>query len=191
MRPEQRRLVDEFVRRYNATAGSKFVPEQAYDNARMSVRTTFDAVTHALLNAKLTDAQGKGLGRALDLVEAVDEVMGEESGIGGDRQFRLYVYLQPNTMEILAKSQEFFRDKDNATYHKGFPISYRLKNGPPSIQLSISRDKKMADADVDYRSSTFPKALFNGHLTASNSDVRKPCTPERHSCSGTTRRLKA
>ena len=107
LRPEQRRLVDEFVRRYNATAGSKFVPEQAYDNARMSVRTTFDAVTHALLNAKLTDAQGKSLGRALDLLEAVDEVMGEESGVGGDRQFRLYVYLKPNTMEILAKSQEF------------------------------------------------------------------------------------
>jgi len=180
LRPEQRRLVDEFVRRYNATAGAKFVPEEAYDHARMSVRTTFDAVTHALLNAKLTDAQGKGLGRALDLVEAVDEVMGEESGIGGDRQFRLYVYLQPNTMEILAKSQEFFRDKDNATYHKGFPISYRLKNGPPSIQLSISRDKKMADADVDYRSSTFPKALFNGHLTASNSDVRAGDNLQRH-----------
>jgi hypothetical protein len=180
LRPEQRRLVDEFVRRYNATAGSKFVPEQAYDNARMSVRTTFDAVTHALLNAKLTDAQGKSLGRALDLVEAVDEVMGEESGVGGDRQFRLYVYLKPNTMEILAKSQEFFRDRDNATYHKGFPICYRLKKGPPSIQLSISRDKKMADADVDYRSSTFPKGLFNGHLTASNSDVRAGDNLQRH-----------
>jgi hypothetical protein len=180
LRPEQRQLVDEFVRRYNATAGGKFVPEEAYDNARMSVRTTFDAVTHALLNAKLTDAHGKGLGRALDLVEAVDEVMGEESGVGGDRQFRLYVYLKPNTMEILAKSQEFFRDKDNATYHKGFPISYRLKNGPPSIQLSISRDKKMADADVDYRSSTFPKGLFNGHLTAANSDVRAGDNLQRH-----------
>jgi hypothetical protein len=30
----------------------------------------------------------------------------------------------------------------------------------------------MADIDVDYRSSSFPKAMFNGHLTASNSDVR-------------------
>jgi hypothetical protein len=180
LRPEQRQLVDEFVQRYNATAGAKFVPEEAYDNARVSVRTTFDAVTHALLNAKLTDARGKRLGRAIDLVEAVDEVMGEESGVGGDRQFRLYVYLKPDAMEILAKSQEFFRDKDNATYHKGFPISYRLKNGPPSIQLSISRDQKMADADVDYRSSTFPKGLFNGHLTAANSDVRAGDNLQRH-----------
>ena len=57
-------------------------------------------------------------------------------------------------------------------YHKGFPICYRLKNGPPSIQFSITRDERMSDIDVDYRSSTFPKALFNGHLTAGNSDVR-------------------
>ncbi len=172
LRPEQRRLVDEFVRRYNATTGSKLVPEQAYDNARLSIRTTFDAVTHALLNAKITDVQGKDLGRAIDLVDAVDEVMGEESGVGGDRQFRLYVYLKPGAMDILSRSQQFFRDKDNSVYHKGFPICYRLKNGPPSIQLSMSRDNKLADIDVDYRSSGFPKALVNGHLTASNSDVR-------------------
>jgi hypothetical protein len=30
----------------------------------------------------------------------------------------------------------------------------------------------MSDIDMDYRSSTFPKALFDGHLTAGNSDVR-------------------
>ena len=180
LRPEQKRLVDDFVHRYNATTGSKLAPEQAYDNARLSVRTTFDAVTHALLNAKMTDAQGKSLGRAIDLVDAVDEVMGEESGVGGDRQFRLYVYLKPNTVGILSQSQEFFRDKDNSVYHKGFPICFRLKNGPPSIQFSISRDDKLADIDVDYRSSGFPKALVNGHLTASNSDVRAGNNLDRH-----------
>ena len=180
LRPEQKSLVDEFVRRYNATTGSDLVPEQAYDNARLSIRTTFDAVTHALLNAKMTDAQGKDLGRAMDLVDAVDEVMGEESGVGGDRQFRLYVYLKPGAVDILSRSQEFFRDKDNAVYHKGFPICYRLKNGPPSIQFSISRDNKLADIDVDYRSSSFPKALVNGHLSASNSDVRAGNNLDRH-----------
>ena len=121
-------------------------------------------MTHALLNAKMTDAQGKSLGRAIDLVEAVDQVMGEESGVGGDLQFRLYVYLKPNAVDILSRSQEFFHDKDNSVYHKGFPICYRLKNGPPSIQFSISRDHKMSDVDVDYRSSGFPKGLVNGHL---------------------------
>src|SRR5215831_18108828 len=86
LRPEQKRLVNDFVSHYNQTTGSKLVPEQAYDNARLSIRTTFDAVTHALLNARLSDSGGKDLGRAIDLVDSIDEVMGEESGERGDRQ---------------------------------------------------------------------------------------------------------
>ena len=172
LRPEQVRLIDDFIRSYNATTGSGLVPQQVYDNARLSIRTTFDAVTHALLNAEMTDSHGKSLGRAIDLVDAVDQVMGEESGASGDQQFRLYVYLKPNAVDILSRSQEFLHDKDNATYHKGFPICYRLKNGPPSIQFSVSRDHKLSDVDVDYRSSGFPKGLVNGHLSAANSDVR-------------------
>jgi hypothetical protein len=180
LRPEQVHLIDSFIRSYNATTGSALVPQQVYDNARLSIRTTFDAVTHALLNAKMTDSQGKSLGRAIDLVSAVDQVMGEESGAGGDMQFRLFVYLKPNAVDVLNRSQEFFHDKDNAVYHKGFPICYRLKNGPPSIQFSISRDHKMSDVDVDYRSSGFPKALVNGHLSAANSDVRAGNNLARH-----------
>lgn len=180
LRPEQKQLVGDFIRRYNATTGSKLVPEQAYDHARLSVRTTFDAVTHALLNAKLTDATGESLGRAIDLVEVVDEVLGEESGVGNDRQFRLYVYLQPNAVDTLSRSQEFLHDKDNTVYHAGFPICYRLRNGPPSIQFSVSRDHKLSDVDVDYRSSGFPKGLVNGHLSAANSDVRAGNNLDRH-----------
>jgi len=181
LRPEQKRLIDNFIRNYNATTGSQLVPEEAYDKARLSIRTTFDAVTHALLKAKMTDAHGKSLGSAIDLVDAVDQVMGEESGAGGDFQFRLYVYLKPEAVDILSRSQEFFRDRDNGVYHKGFPICYRLKNGPPSIQLSISRDHKLSDIDVDYRASGFPKGLVNGHLSAANSDVRAGNNLDRHS----------
>ena len=180
LQPEQKRLVDDLVSRYDQTTGSKLVPQQAYDDARLSIRTTFGAVTHALLKVNLSSAEGKSLGRAIDLVDAIDQVMGEESGARGDRQFRLYVYLKPNAVDILSESQEFFHEKDNAIYHKGFPICYRLKKGPPSIQVSISPDKKMADIDVDYRSSTFPKALVNGHLTAANSDVRAGNNLDRH-----------
>jgi len=180
LRPEQKKLVDDLVRRYNTTTGKKIVPQQGYDEARMSVRTTFDAVTHALLTSKMTDAKGKNLGRAIDIIDAVDDVMGQEEGVGGDRQFRLYVYLKPTAFDSLAKSREFTRERDNTVYHKGFPICFRLKNGPPSIQFSISRDHRMADIDVDYRSSSFPVALFNGHLTASNSDVRAGNNLDRH-----------
>ena len=170
--PEQKRLLVDFVRRYDQTTGSKLDPEQLYNGARVSARTTFDAVTHALLSTKLTNEKGQSLGRAIDLVEAMDQVLGEEAGAGGDRQFRIYVYLKPNAIDVLNSSREFFHDKDNTVYHKGFPICFRLKNGPPSIQFSITRDQRMSDIDVDYRSSTFPKALFDGHLTAGNSDVR-------------------
>jgi hypothetical protein len=180
LQPDQKRLVDDYVSHYNQTTGSKIVPQEAFDNARLSLRTTFDAVTHALLKAQLTDAKGKNLGRAIDLVDAVDEVMGEGSGVSGDRQFRIYVYLKPNAVGVLSTSQEFFRDRDNTVYHKGFPFCYRLKNGPPSIQFSISRDNKMADVDVDYRSSGFPKGLVNGHLSASNSDVRAGNNLDKH-----------
>ena len=180
LRPEQKKLVDDYVSHYNQTTGSKIAPQTAYDGARLSVRTTFDAVTHALLNAKLTEATGKSLGRAIDLVDAVDEVMGEEAGVGGDRQFRIYFYVKPTAFDTLASSQEFLREHDNTVYHKGFPICFRLRNGPPSIQVSMSRDRRMVDIDVDYRSASFPKALFDGHLTAGNSDVRAGNNLDRH-----------
>jgi hypothetical protein len=63
----------------------------------------------------------ESLGRAIDLVDAVDEVMGEKARVGGDRQFRLYVYLKPAAVDVLSKSSEFIHDRDNAVYHKGFP----------------------------------------------------------------------
>src|SRR5262252_9422130 len=81
---------------------------------------------------------------------------------------------------MLSKSKEFGRGPDNVVYHKGYPICFRGRNGTPSIQVSITKDGKRGDIDVDYRSSKFPAALINGHLTASNSDVRAGNNDERH-----------
>ena len=50
----------------------------------------------------------------------------------------------------------------------------------PSIQVSLTRDGKRADIDVDYRSPKFPNALVNGHLRAANSDVRAGNNGGRH-----------
>ncbi len=61
----------------------------------------------------------------------------------------------------------------------GYPYSYR-QPGLPSIQFSVSEEGDKADIDVDYRSSKFPRAMFNGHLTSANSDVRAGDNPERH-----------
>src|SRR3974377_364599 len=75
--PEQKRLIDDFVQRYNQTTGGKLNQEQAYDGARVSVRTTFDAVTHALLSTKLTNEKGQSLGSAIGLAEPLTTWVGD------------------------------------------------------------------------------------------------------------------
>ena len=128
----------------------------------------------------MTGPDGKSLGTALDLIDAVEDIAGEVPEARGDRQFRIYVHLKPNAIETLGASQEFKRAGDNTHYHFGYPICFRMKGGPPSIQCSISRDGKRGDFDVDYRSSSFPSAAFNGHLSAANSDVRAGDNLDRH-----------
>ena len=146
----------------------------------LSVRTTFDAVTNALENNKLTDEDGLSLGTALDLIEHVDWVSGRVKGASGDQQFRIYVTLVPNGVEILSRSKQYHRGMDNTVFHKGYPISFR-EPGTPSSQFSISRNGRHADIDVDYRSSKFPMVIIDGHLTAANSDVRAGDNYYRHS----------
>ena len=104
----------------------------------------------------------------------------KSQGAASDRQFRMYVRLTANARELLGRSREFKRGPDNSVYHKGYPINYRQQAGTPSIQVSIALDGRQADVDVDYRSSSFPVSLFNGHLSASNSDVRAGDNAERH-----------
>jgi hypothetical protein len=132
-----------------------------------------------LLSTNLTSASGKSLGNALDLIDVIEDVAGELRGARGDQQFRIYAVMKPGAIEKLQDSTEFFRDKDNRYYHKGFPVCFRM-TGLPSIQVSLTRDGKRADIDVDYRSSKFPNALVNGHLRAANSDVRAGNNGVRH-----------
>jgi hypothetical protein len=88
--------------------------------------------------------------------------------------------LTADARKMLERSQEFKRAMDNSVYHKGYPLNYREQGGTPSIQVSIALDGRQADVDVDYRSSSFPVMLFNGHLGASNSDVRAGDNADRH-----------
>jgi hypothetical protein len=83
-------------------------------------------------------------------------------------------------LDRLSRSKEFSRSADNTVYHKGYPICFRSTGGTPSIQFSLAHDASRADVDVDYRSSKFPAALFNGHLTASNSDIRASGNDAKH-----------
>jgi hypothetical protein len=181
LEPDQEALIDDWVRRFKEVTGQDVSSEYLYDNVlRLSTRTTFHAVTHALRTTELTDASGAPLGTALGLVEHIETVHGKLKGAPGDHQFRIYVVLKPGAVETLKKSREFKRRADNTIYHKGYPINYRQQGGVPSIQISMATDGKHADIDVDYRASSFPAALINGHLTAANSDVRAGNNQDRH-----------
>jgi hypothetical protein len=175
-------LVNDWIDRFVKTTGQQLETAPFYDEIlTLSSKTTFDAVTHALMTTPLTDESGTRVGDALALIERVESVRGEIPGASGDRQFRMYVRLKADALDTLNKTREFKRGVDNSVYHKGYPINYRAQGGPPSIQISIAPDHRRADIDVDYRSSGFPIALFNGHLTASNSDIRAGDNSERHS----------
>jgi hypothetical protein len=179
--PTQQRLVTDWVERYSKATGAAVDPATFYDSLPLSTRTTFGAVTHALLQTKLNSRSGAPTGlTALDLVSRVETVAGRIPGKGGDKQFRIYVEARPDILQILENCTEFKRGPDNTVYHKGYPICFRSLGGTPSIQVSISRDHRRADMDVDYRSSSFPIMLVNGHLTASNSDVRAGDNDSRH-----------
>lgn len=181
LHPQQKRLVDDWFQRFSATIGKPVNPEEGYNNLPLSAKTTFGAVTHALLRTRLTNATGETVSEsAIELVDKVDNVAGEIRGARGDEQYRIYVQMKPDAMERLAQSREFQRSVDNMVYHRGYPVCFRSAGAAPSIQISLTRDATRADVDVDYRSSKFPVMLFNGHLTASNSDVRAKDNDERH-----------
>ena len=179
LQPAQKKLVEEWYAEYNRVVGDHLSPTD-YSELPVSTRTTFEAVTQALLKTSLTDKSGKSLGDALDLVQAIETVSGKVPKARGDLQFRIYVMLTPTALDTLKQSREFYRDVDNTVFHKGYPLNYRQGGGDPSIQISMSKDGRHADIDVDYRSSRFPVALFNGHLTAANSDVRAGDNSQRH-----------
>jgi hypothetical protein len=160
------------MKRFSETIRKQVDPEVAYDKLPLSTRTTFNAVTHALISTPLTDSSGKDLGSAIRIIGKLDNVRGAIPGTRGDEQFRIYVQLKPGALELLDSSREFRRMEDNGVYHKGYPICYRSQPPVPSIQVSATRDKTRADLDVDYKASGFPKGLVDGHLSASNSDVR-------------------
>lgn len=174
--PGQRQLVD----RMAAEACGKCSPAAHYASWPASHQTTFEAATHGLMKTRLTDAEGKDLGSALAIIGRIERVAGEDRTRRGDEQFRLYVDLAPGALTTLAASREFFRDKDNTVFHKGYPINYRLRGRFPSVQVSVTESGDKADIDVDYLSSRVPQGLFNGHLTAANSDVRMRGNDVRH-----------
>ena len=180
LKEQRKRLFDDFTKQYNKKTGFDLEPEQYFESLSVSERTTFDAVTHALMNTQLTNEDGNSLGGALELLDGVERIAGQYYGRQGDEQFRVYVRLRPDAREIVEKSQQFYRSHDNTVYHVGYPINFRQFGKEPTLQISMAEDGLRADIDVDYRSSKMPSAMWNGHLTSANSDVRAGNNHDRH-----------
>ena len=122
----QKLLIDDIFERFGTIMEREVDPEEAYNGLRLSIRTTFDAVTHALSTSRLTDEEtGEDLGTPLELIKRLEAVAGKLKGAGGDQQFRIYVELNPDAVEILNRSAEFKRGADNTIFHKGYPMNYR------------------------------------------------------------------
>jgi hypothetical protein len=179
LQPAQQALVEQMFRDAGAAAGTDS-PAAFYGAWPLHRQTTFEAATHSLLRTTLTDAEGRDLGHGLSLVARIDRVAGQETGVRGDQQFRLYVDLRPDAYDRIQASREFYRDKDNTVFHKGYPVNYRLGGRFPSIQISMTPEHTRADIDVDYLSSHIPQGLFNGHLSSANSDIRARGNDQRH-----------
>ena len=152
----QQSLFAEYIDGYNIARGSRYTPEEGFNQLTLSEQTTFYAVTHALMQSRLTDSRNTSLGTALDRLASVERIAGQYQGLPGDQQFRLFVTLKPDTRDVLEKTREFSRDHDNTVYHVGYPHSYRQVGREPNIQFSLSEDGLRADIDVDYRSSKSP-----------------------------------
>ena len=129
----------------------------------------------------LTDASGQRIGDALDLIGQVETVRGQVINASGDRSVPHVRAPQGGHDSIgsTAPGNSSARPTTRCTT-TATPSTTAQQGGAPSIQVSIALDGRRADIDVDYRSSSFPVALFNGHLTASNSDVRAGNNYDRH-----------
>lgn len=169
---QTRQLFNKWAAAQDAAEGVKISAGERFAALPVSRRSTFASISNGLLFTKLNDETGRPLGTAIDLIDEIETIAGQEEGKGSDEQYRLYVKLKPDALKTLDASREFQHGKNNTVYHKGYPINYRQAGSPPTLQYSITTDGLRADVDIDYRSSGFPAALFNGHLSASNSDVR-------------------
>src|SRR5678815_759856 len=68
--PEQKALVDDWFRRFGDVVRKPISGEEGYNNLPVSTKTTFGAVTHALIRTTLTDENGGVLGAsAITLID--------------------------------------------------------------------------------------------------------------------------
>ena len=149
-------LVANWVTRFNSVTGQKVEAGAFYnDIVAFSSKTTFEAVTNALMQSSLTDVNGTSLGDALSLVDRSTRFTERFRVSAAIASSGCRCSADPDRDRYASPVERFLRDSDNSISHKGYPQSYREQGGTPSIQFSVALDNWRADIDVDYRWSSF------------------------------------
>ena len=79
---EQKALFEDYAGQYAERRGREVTPQEYFDSLTVSERTTFEAVTNALMKSDLSDANGDALGTAFDLVSGIERIAGQYCGAG-------------------------------------------------------------------------------------------------------------
>lgn len=177
--PGQRSLISRLLTRCGVASGRPSLPASLFGRFNASQRATFVGITHAMLNTHLMDDRdGNDLGAALQLIEELLEIKGENSALPSDQQFQLVVRLIPEAAQKL-ESARHFQKGENHVFHKDYPISFRqfrsigLHGKEAGLHICLTRDGRFAQIHIDYRFGLL-------HLGPANSDVRAQGNHQRH-----------
>lgn len=177
--PQQRALFSRLSARCGISSASPFLGESVFRLLDASQRATFAGVTHAMLHTVLLDrGDSHELGNALQLVEELIDIQGENEVLPSDHQFQLIVRLTPDALAKLERAAEFDKG-ENHVFHKDYPLSFRqfrrfsLQGKEAGLHLCLTRDGRYAQIHIDYR-------FFLLHLGPANSDVRADGNHQKH-----------
>ncbi len=172
--PSSARAVRHLRRRATTAREAASSPsEEGFDRLTISEQTTFYGITHALMNSRLTDAQGASLGTALDRVRV-------------DRADRGTVRRARRRRAVPALRHPEAGHPRRAGEEPGVlpgPREHGLSRGIPAFATDWSARNRTSRSPCRRTdcapTSTWtiaparhPQSMFNGHLTASNSDIR-------------------
>ncbi len=176
---EQQTIMWGLLTRCGCKRASASIPASVFGQLNVSQRATFVGITHAMLNTNLVDREdGKDLGDALQLIEGLLDIRGENIGLPSDQQFQLIVRLAPGALQKLDRAASFERG-ENHVFHKGYSISFRqfrrmgLHGQEAGLHISLVPHGRLAEIHIDYRFGLL-------HWGPANADVRAHGNHERH-----------
>jgi len=175
----QRLIVSRLISRCGFDARRASLAASVFGQLNPSQRASFVGVTHAMLHTLLIDRDTEEpLGDALELVDELMDIQGENGALPSDQQFQLIVRLAPDSQHKLEHAVNF-EQGENHIFHKDYPISFRqfrkmgLIGQEAGLHFSLTRDGNLAQIHIDYRFGLL-------HLEPANSDVRAEGNHQRH-----------